>query len=324
MKYGGVLSSEFIATSGVPQGSTLGPIFFNILINDAPAHLNDSSNCLLYADDIKLFKIIKTQDDCDFLQEELNVLVEWSTDNCLSFNINKCKVVHYSRGRAPRDYTYHVNNSALERVSQFKDLGVVFDSKFTFNEHRARLIGDSYRLLGFVKRNTKFFTVGTTISLYNAIVRSKLEYAAIIWSPYYQIHVSDVEKVQKRFLRYLFLKSHHIYPDYNIRTCDMLREFQMLSLEARRSMSQVLFVFKLLKGYIDDGFLLSLLHINVPLARLRARHLMFRIPHVHTVRQLYSPTTYMMVSCNKYCEQLEFSDSLARFTRSLLNILECV
>ncbi|CAH1381412.1 unnamed protein product, partial [Tenebrio molitor] len=90
----------------------------------------------------------------------------------------------------------------LQRVNEFKDLGVVVDSKLTFRSHVEYVLSKAYRSLGFVIRNGKLFdNPQTLLCLYKTYVRSTLEYASIVWSPCYKVHIWSLEKVQRRFAK---------------------------------------------------------------------------------------------------------------------------
>jgi hypothetical protein len=89
----GAASAWSPVTSGVPQGSILGPLLFVIFINDLPDNVSPSTNSALYADDSKLYREIKSVEDCQFLQDDLAKLEKWSTDSNMRFNTEKCKVL---------------------------------------------------------------------------------------------------------------------------------------------------------------------------------------------------------------------------------------
>lgn len=110
-------------TSGVPQGSHLGPLLFLIFINDLCFFLKDVS-FLLYADDLKLYKAVKNPTDFLSLQASANSVNEWCTLNGMSLNVRKCNVISFSRKPVIQKYDYSINDSLLERVSLVKDLGV--------------------------------------------------------------------------------------------------------------------------------------------------------------------------------------------------------
>ncbi len=81
-----------LVISGIPRGSVLCPLLFVIFINDLVDNIKN--NCKLYADDTKIISIIKNNNDCDALQEDLNQLVLWSDKWLLKFNNQKCKIMH--------------------------------------------------------------------------------------------------------------------------------------------------------------------------------------------------------------------------------------
>ena len=101
-------SSLVAVTSGVPQGSYLGPLLFCIYINDIIDRIQ-SAEFLLYADDIKLFMSTKSVEDAKSLQQDLNSVAEWSDENGLTFNINKCHAISYYKGSAHFTFDYCIS-----------------------------------------------------------------------------------------------------------------------------------------------------------------------------------------------------------------------
>lgn len=125
--FGGTFSTAFTPRSGVPQGSVLGPLLFNIFINDLGGHL--LSSYLLFADDLKIYAKIRSLGDAIVLQEDLVRLTEWCDRNRLKLNIGKCKFISFNAKRNPLLTTYYINDTPLEQVGQISDLGVLLDSK---------------------------------------------------------------------------------------------------------------------------------------------------------------------------------------------------
>ncbi|CAM5165119.1 unnamed protein product [Natator depressus] len=111
-------------TSGVPQGSVLGPILFNLFINDLEKGVN--REVAKFADDTNLLKIVKTKADCEELQKDLTKLSDWATKWQMKFNVDKCKVMHI--GKNNLHYTYNMMGANLATTNQEKDLGVIVDS----------------------------------------------------------------------------------------------------------------------------------------------------------------------------------------------------
>lgn len=113
----GAASHWIKVTSGVPQGSILGPLLFILYINDIGSGL--SSHISLFADDCTIFKEISSRQDCDAPQADLNCLFSWTHKWQLSFNTSKCKVMCITNKKKSPQYTYHLNNVPLEWVDTF-------------------------------------------------------------------------------------------------------------------------------------------------------------------------------------------------------------
>jgi hypothetical protein len=82
------------------------------------------------------------------------------------------------------------------------DLGVVLDSKLNFTSHISSLVVKASRMLGYIRRIGKKFRDSYTLkTLYNSFVRSHLDYASVVWNPYYGVDLKRIEAIQKKFLR---------------------------------------------------------------------------------------------------------------------------
>ena len=113
------------------------------------------------------------------------------------------------------EYFIHNNEVAgkLENVNHIKDLGVIIDNRLNFNEHINDKIKKANSMLGIIKRNFKYMDKFTFLTLYKSLVRSHLEYAGSIWSPYKKGLIESIEKVQRSAtkivpnLKYLHMKT---------------------------------------------------------------------------------------------------------------------
>jgi hypothetical protein len=92
----GKISSSFSVLSGVPQGSILGPLLFTIFINDISAKINHSK-FLLSSDDLKIYRNIKSAEDCKALQVDIEAVQQWCSENCMELNIQKTKMIYLTR-----------------------------------------------------------------------------------------------------------------------------------------------------------------------------------------------------------------------------------
>lgn len=128
------------------------------------------------------------------------------------------------------------------------------------------------------------------------MVRSRLETAALIWSPIHVTSEDAIENVQKRFLRYLFFKVFNVYTFY-ISYNELLKMFNFESLSSRRKIMELVFLFKLVRGRVDDPGSLGALCYRVPNFNSRSK-LLFSLPHCRTQAHAFSPLYRVMRQYN--------------------------
>ena len=182
-------------TSGIPQGSILGPILFTIYINDLPESIK--SICKIFADDTKIYNL---SDQCDIIQNDLNELQKWSEKWQLYFNSKKCKCLHHGRSNNKHEY-YFENANGIENLpsgDEEKDLGVYFSVNLNFDKHINESVKKANMILGLIMRNFSFINKDIFNKLYKSLVRPHLEYGQEIWSPYLIRQSKLIENVQRR------------------------------------------------------------------------------------------------------------------------------
>ena len=185
------LSSWADVTSGIPQGSVLGPTLFLIFINDLPEIVQN--HCALFADDTKIYA--PTQKSTT-LQADLDAMNTWTTTWQLPFNRSKCKVIHFGRNNPSNNYT--LGNHPITAVEEEKDLGVTFDPLLTFSKHHDKAIAKANSRLGLIKRTFKHLDKTSFILLYKSLVRPILEYGQVVTHPLRKQDEDRLEKVQRR------------------------------------------------------------------------------------------------------------------------------
>lgn len=195
-------SSHLLAIpSGVPQGSVIGPLLFILFVNDLCSVLE--SDKLMYADDLKVFRSVSSPLDSCALQQDIDRLLRWCTANGMEVNVQKCKIISFTRKRTPLLSSYRIGQNELERVNTIKDLGVTIDSKACFNEHIALTTAKAFATLGFLRRNAAdFVDLFALKTIYCSLVRSQLEYAVQVWAPYYAVQAERIERIQRAFTRF--------------------------------------------------------------------------------------------------------------------------
>ncbi|XP_065080276.1 uncharacterized protein LOC135703097 [Ochlerotatus camptorhynchus] len=199
-----------------------------------------------------MYRVIASLPDCIALQEDIDTILVWCGDNGMRVNNMKCKVITFGRCNIPILHQYRMETASLERVSSICDLGVTIDSRFRFNEHVSITTVKAFSVLGFIRRHASEFTdILALKTLYCSLVRSILEYAAPIWSPYYVAHVLTIERVQKRFLRFALRQLPWNDPTNLPPYSDRCKLIGLEPLSVRRVTMQRLFMFDVIGGSID-------------------------------------------------------------------------
>ncbi|XP_044590486.1 uncharacterized protein LOC123269052 [Cotesia glomerata] len=216
----------------------------------------------------------------------------------MQVNERKCVVISFSKSQADIQYPYTINEIALNYVSSCRDLGVIFDNHLSFTNHYAAIAASALKTLRFVIRMTKNFKNLVAIkALYSALVRPKLEYASVIWSPTYKKHIQSLEIIQRKFIKYLVYKKTGDYPVRGTDYLDLCRSTNMLTLEERRKCAAVLFVMGVCRSLIHSPNFLSLLPIKLPSRNLRSSNL-FHLPLVRSTLAQASPLYRLSAICN--------------------------
>lgn len=251
--FNGDNSSTFFPTSGVPQGSILGPLLFVLYIDELPEIIESYS--VGFADDFKIGRVVNNREDCEALQRDINNVFNWSEENDLTLNTTKTNSVTITNKTVHNiKYNYSLNNTVINTKPSQNDLGVTIDTILKYNLHIESIINKAFKSLGFVIRTTKpFRDIESIIKLYKTLVLPHLEYASVIWNPFQKNHIDSLEAVQRRFTRYLWRKFGNQYTDYDSR----LKHLKLLSLRKRRVVADQMLLYNILHGYVavDAGSL---------------------------------------------------------------------
>ena len=169
----GAVSRPLPVSSGVPQGSILGPLLFLLYEN----HLSNAvtnSRIATFADDTKIFKTINSNSDALSLQSDLSNFQESSSSVNLELNNSKCKVLRITRRHNKLTYPHKLNNTILESTDCERDLGVLTSSTLTWSQQVDYLCNKATKMLGYVRRST--------LNINDTIVRRRLYYALFVHS----------------------------------------------------------------------------------------------------------------------------------------------
>ena len=229
-------------TSGIPQGSVLGPLMFVIFINDLPDIVN--SDIYLFADDTKVFKNIQNMMDSNILQNDLNIMSLWSDTWLLKFHPDKCKHMNISSNKNININNYDLGNTNLEHINSEKDIGVIIDSQLKFEEHIGVKVKKANQMFAVIRRTFQHLDEKQFLPLYKALVRSHLDYASSVWSPQSMKLIEQIEGVQRRATKQLPGMKDLTY-------AERLRKLKLPTLSYRRIRGDMIEVFKIIKGFYD-------------------------------------------------------------------------
>ncbi|XP_077561634.1 uncharacterized protein LOC144177926 [Haemaphysalis longicornis] len=121
----------------------------------------------------------------------------------MQINASKTKAMTYTRSTNIHLNSYSINNTVIENVSTLKYLGVYLSSNLTWNEHIDAIISKASKTLGFIKQNLHLARQSTKLLAYTTLVRSKLEYASIIWNPNQAYLTDRLEALQNKAARFI-------------------------------------------------------------------------------------------------------------------------
>ncbi|KAK6191216.1 hypothetical protein SNE40_002953 [Patella caerulea] len=227
-------------TSGVPQGTVLGPTLFLLFINDIASNI--SSALRLFADDCVIYTPINSPEDHLALQKDLNTLVDWSNTWQMQFNIEKCAVMKISTKRKTSHFDYKMEGMSLEIVKNHPYLGVEIQEKLKYNLHIDNITSKASRVLGFLKRNLRHCPRSVKERAYQTLVRPKLEYCSTIWSPQQKTQAKQIEQIQRNAARFVLSKPYNCQNPSSVTL--MIQQLNWPSLEQRRQYSDLVLMFK--------------------------------------------------------------------------------
>lgn len=191
-----------ILAFGVPQGSVLGPLLFNIYVNDLGSSLNHSSH-ILYADDTTLYITGKNINDL-FLKMniELDNLSAWFKANKLALNINKTNYIVFSPNNINTvDMTLTIDSIQLQRVDSTKFLGIYMDSRMTW-EHHINYVGNKMSSGLYILNSLKHTLPSYNLSMiYFSLIHCRLTYGCLLWGNSYKKYMNKINTAQNKAMR---------------------------------------------------------------------------------------------------------------------------
>lgn len=239
VKTGEQYSEYSRVSSGVPQGSVLGPILFLVYINDLTDVLR-SCSVSIFADDSKIYFKADNEEDVYRMQSDIDRVLLWCDRWQLSIAVTKCNILHI--GRANRKNVFSMGETVIPSVGAVRDLGITVTENLSFTLHisnisKAAFARSNLLLRSFISREQTLL-----LKAFITYVRPLLEYGTPVWSPYLIGDIVKLERVQRSFTRQLAGMEGLDY-------AERLERLGLESLELRRIRFDLVEAFKIIKGY---------------------------------------------------------------------------
>ena len=240
----GAKSRSAPVTSGVPQGTVLGPLMFLLYINDIGNNI--ISKIRLFADDSLLYLAISSLDDCKLLQKDLDRMVLWTKQWQMIFNPLKCYVLKITRSKKPVMFDYTIDGHILETVKSNPYLGVELTDNMSWEKQVNKVVTKGNKALGFIRRNLGTCPEEVKKQAYLALVRPHLEYASSAWDPHLQKHTHQIEMVQRRASR--FITGNYSRDPGTVTT--ILQHLELTPLATRRKIARLTLLHKTISNKV--------------------------------------------------------------------------
>ena len=277
VKLDGVCSQWRTVKTGVPQGSLLGPLLFNIYINDLNYFISNTS-LRLYADDTTEYASDSSPMVLEFLiNSDLSLICKWFRSNYLKINATKSQAM--AIGPSSYEYKFTLDNKDVVTNETLKILGVILDHNLTFKAHIKEQLSKACAKASALRRVRRFIPIDTMVCLYKAYILPHLEYCGPL-----MLGISKGLATKMEDTNYYILRTILGYPK-SVSYDFLLALAKIKSLIQRREFQSLVIVYKSLNSqsplYISEFFDIKNVEYNLRGVGTRLEQPSFNLEWLH-------------------------------------------
>jgi Reverse transcriptase (RNA-dependent DNA polymerase)/Endonuclease-reverse transcriptase len=271
------ISSSRPVSSGLVQGSVLGPILYVLFTNDLPITCAPCT-VKMFADDIKIYFKISHPSDRILLQNCLDKIHAWAIECELSFSYEKCQFIQI--GYKDTSISYTLGSHHIYPSESVNDLGVTIHSTLKSSTHCVSIVSKANARAKLILKCFQSRNPNNLIRAFKSYVRPLVEYASPVWNPYLKQDIDLIERVQRSFTRKVCVLCNLPPLSYT----DRLHHFNLERLELRRLHNDLTEMFKIIKHYTATN-LFTVFHFSNTSHHTRGhRH---KLSHVYVHKDIF-------------------------------------
>ena len=316
VKFKNIQSDKETVTSGVPQGSILGPVLFIIFTNNLTEYLHNYQ-ISSYADDTQiLISASSPKEMKEKIEEVMRIAQEWYTKHSLLNNLTKTEIMIVTSKKNQKNYKdlkYTIKENGkttnIKGTENMKILGVWIDEDLTWNKQISTMKGKAFNNARNLCRVNQELPMKTKIQLYNSYVASQLGYADIIWGGCSEENKNKLQRVQNFSLRSMTGKTS---------SEEARNGLKFLTLEEKRNIHYGVYAYKLTNGLAPTTQTAIFKKHQATSQRIEERGLMK--PPIHRTQQFEMSTIYKTIKeWNRIPAELKTCKTATEFKTKLQN-----
>ena len=240
----GNISKVSHVTSGVPQGTVLGPILFLIMINDIDKDVSTSSKVSLFADDTRVMRAVSSEEDVEDLQRDLDVIYDWQKENNMLFNSKKFEMLRYGSKEELKSSTNYLTpdcDDLIDVKENLRDLGIIMNDRGTFSNHIKQVCTKVSQKSSWILRTIQARDLLFMKFMWKTLIQGHIDYCSQLYLPTRSTELQQIENLQRCFSKKIPSIRHLNY-------WERLKIMKMYSQQRRLERYRIIYSWKILEG----------------------------------------------------------------------------